>query len=481
MLEQLAKGNIEIVYLIWGWSGPNDEEMFNRLKAFSPDIIIHLNRDIMNHKPPLELRETIFPPPGKQLLRALAQCESEVMTMMTRADYSQYLPLHHRKRVYYEMVRYWNGIIQMIEPDCIYYPVIPHMGGSDYVLYRLARLYQITQCFSVLTSIGNRSLIFDSRETGCESLGKDMSEGKYKDVELNSLDDDLKNEFIKQVNPDQDATPAFMQKKIDRFHQKRILRLHRIGSYFNILRKPPALLSQFRHIGRSELLVNGIRWRLHLARLKREYKSLVHEPLDLSRPYIYFPLQYQPEASTSPMGDVFVDQLIIAKILSYCLPENWQIYVKEHVIAQWGAGAKTQFARPIGYYQQMAELPNVKIVSPESSSYDLISSARAVATCTGTAGWEAVCRGIPALVFGYPWYMDCPGVYRVQDIDSCKENLSSIIKGRNYTQQEIIDFLYTLQQHSIKGDGTEEKNRLALANAIRNKLESLETQAHQVL
>ncbi len=484
MLKQMADRNIEIVYL--GWSGDFDEVIWNQLKILFPNIIIHLYSDITRHRPAPELNRTEFQPPGKQLLRTLGACESEVMTMITRLDYSQYLPLHHRKRLYYEMVRYWDGVIHMIRPDCIAYSFIPHGGGSDYVLYRLAKLYQIRQFFSVFTSIGARSLLFDSRETGCESLRKDLDEGKYKNIPLNSLDDELKNGYIKQVDPSKDATPAFMKKEVPNLRRKCILGLKRIGSYLNLLWNPPTLRAYSRDISRMELIINGVQWRLHLAQLKREYNELAQKPLDLSREYIYMPLQFQPEASTSPMGDVFVDQLIIVKILSYCIPTGWQIYVKEHTDAQWRAGAKTRLVRPRGYYRLIAELPNVRIVSPDLSTYNLISSAKAVATCTGTVGWEAVCRGTPALVFGYPWYMDCPGIFRVQDVDSCKKNLSSIAERRvTIDQQEIIDFLYTLEKNSINGAFyrdklagtmvTAEESRLALSNAIFTKLESLQT------
>ena len=33
----------------------------------------------------------------------------------------------------------------------------------------------------------------------------------------------------------------------------------------------------------------------------------------------------------------------------------------------------------------------------------LIDKCKAVATITGTSGWEALIRGKPVLHFGYPW------------------------------------------------------------------------------
>ena len=43
---------------------------------------------------------------------------------------------------------------------------------------------------------------------------------------------------------------------------------------------------------------------------------------------------------------------------------------------------------------------------------ELIAKSRAVATITGTAGWEALQMGKPVICFGYAWYRSFPGVFR---------------------------------------------------------------------
>ena len=38
-------------------------------------------------------------------------------------------------------------------------------------------------------------------------------------------------------------------------------------------------------------------------------------------------------------------------------------------------------------------------------------------TAGGTAGWEAVVREKPCLLFGSLWYQDCPEVFKIESMD----------------------------------------------------------------
>ena len=50
----------------------------------------------------------------------------------------------------------------------------------------------------------------------------------------------------------------------------------------------------------------------------------------------------------------------------------------------------------------------------------------------------------PVLVFGYPWYRDCHGVFMVKDADSCKEALDAIARGYQVDQQKVINTVWLL-------------------------------------
>src|SRR4030043_207253 len=65
--------------------------------------------------------------------------------------------------------------------------------------------------------------------------------------------------------------------------------------------------------------------KLHKGLLKF-YASQCVKP-NYNKPYIYFPLHYQYEATTCPMGGIYSDQLLAIELLSRA---GIQVYVKEH-------------------------------------------------------------------------------------------------------------------------------------------------------
>ena len=141
------------------------------------------------------------------------------------------------------------------------------------------------------------------------------------------------------------------------------------------------------------------------------------------------PLQRQQERSTSTDGDVFSDQILMIDILSYAIPSDWIIYVKESPL-QWSM-PRSHVGRFKGYTEELVRKGNVCVVPTETSTFDLIRNAQTVATVTGTASWEAVLRGKSSLLFGYKWYKYCDGVFPVHDVESVQKALKKIQKLLN--------------------------------------------------
>ena len=139
----------------------------------------------------------------------------------------------------------------------------------------------------------------------------------------------------------------------------------------------------------------------------RQYRNAVRLQTQTKlagEPYVYFPLHLQPELTTAAQGDVFADQLLAVEALSAWLPKECAIYLKENP-------KQTEKQRGPHFYQRLRALPNVRLLSRQENSAELIQNSLGVATITGTAGWEALFQGKPVLVFGAAWYREFPGVF----------------------------------------------------------------------
>lgn len=129
------------------------------------------------------------------------------------------------------------------------------------------------------------------------------------------------------------------------------------------------------------------------------------QQIDIEQRFIYFPLQLQPEMTTSSLGGKFRDQLLAIEELARMLPSDIKIYVKEN--PKQGA-----YSRGPLFFHRLNRIPNVVFMPSFANTNTLIAHCEGVATITGTVGWEAVRKGKKAIVFGNTWYSSFPGVFR---------------------------------------------------------------------
>ena len=140
----------------------------------------------------------------------------------------------------------------------------------------------------------------------------------------------------------------------------------------------------------------------------------------------------------------------MVEMLARAVPEGWQIYVKDHPV-QFMREMYGEGSRDPAYYEHLAGLPNVTLVPRTTETFLLIDHARAVATPTNTAGWEAVVRGKPVLIFGQPWYRGCPGVFYTPTIKACSEVMNQIEGGYEANESRMDEFLQAIADRGVHG------------------------------
>ncbi len=164
------------------------------------------------------------------------------------------------------------------------------------------------------------------------------------------------------------------------------------------------------------------------------------QAVELDRPFIYFPLQLQPEMTTSSLGGRFRDQILAIEEVANLLPDDHLIYVKENP-------KQTGKMRSPLFLHRLERIDKVRIMSSHADSKTLLSHAIAVANVSGTVGWEAVCAGKPVVCFGAAWWVEAPGVTRFRPGVSLHEILSNTAD-----KEKVEAFAGLLQARSHVGN-----------------------------
>lgn len=422
----------EVVY----WSGDGKE--FESLAHEFPDTIFHDHFGALHGIPARGVNVSVFPPPGASLLTRLLDVESVVLTMMNKRFESKLVS--ERKHLYYHYVQYWNGVLLTLRPDVIIFPCAPHTV-YDYVIYGLAKLLSIRTISFELTLVSARSLVMQDFSMGSDALRLAIAANAGKHFKLHDLPADIREDYERQVDTRVSHTPPYMSAQFARYAglKKFWIKFNSAQANLMVHKDFTVFLKLLTYLPRR-LMQN----------MKTEYAA-VESPPDFTKKFIYAPMSYQPERTSSPQGGIFVDQLLMLEILSASVPPDWFIYVKEHPVQWLHRGPDFFSYRYRGYYREIAHLKNVRVIPLKTDTYTLVDRAAAVATITSTAGWEAILRSKPVIVFGYPWYQHAPGIIPVTDVTSCKEAVRKVVSGFMPSGQEVINYLASFDTASFHG------------------------------
>lgn len=139
-------------------------------------------------------------------------------------------------------------------------------------------------------------------------------------------------------------------------------------------------------------------WRM----LRMEFGRIFNYNPDFESKYIYLPLHLCPDTTDLYFGRDYTHHEGFVTQLSKRLPSEYLLYVKDHTSMIGN--------RSIAFYKNLKSLPNVELIDPRISTFDMIRNCAATLTVAGTAGWEAYLYGKPVIVLGDIFYNFLPNV-----------------------------------------------------------------------
>ncbi|MBU0766653.1 hypothetical protein KKF55_02630 [Patescibacteria group bacterium] len=354
-------------------------------------------------------------PLDEEIVVKMRDSEALFMYMVTRMEYARKISYEERKRRYLLHLRFWNDFIERYSINIFISETLPH-EIPDYIIYELCKLKGILTLFSHTTPIRDTSFVTEDVEESAIQIKERLEELDAQASGDVALSEQLEAYYKEQTQPEgkfkfiyQEKPQNFLSLFVRRILSKPSVFLHWTTFLFSV----PAWIRRIRKLGSA--------WTQY--KLRKFYDSHAVEP-DYSKKYIYFPLQFQPECSTCPMAGAFVDQNVSVHLLSSTAPEGVLIYIKEHP-RQRKQGI---VGRSREFYQELLNMPNVRLVKHSASTFDLREHCQAVATGTGTAGFEALFREKPVIIFGHNFYQYAHSVFQIRTKEDCLNAMEDIFE-----------------------------------------------------
>ena len=314
-----------------------------RAKKEFPNIICHLVFDAYRGVYPDKFYDVKYPL-DKEIIHAFLKHEKVVLKMMDRQDPYQSITYHERKRLYYNQLMYWFFLLKKLSVDVLI-TTSPHFL-SDYIRYAVCKYLKIQTVMFEDTKIPG--LVFPRMNIEDVPMIKIISEDINQTSNSKKKFEFVKN-YIRNVSGEyRDAEPWLLktQKERDKLERNRFKKLYKlicINKWPNYLNKIFSLrkVNRNNYYRRSGYLIEESpmtnyelrrmsgRGKKKMNKMKKIYKNMC-QTVSLDQKYMYFPLHYQPEKSSSPDGDIYVDQWLVINMISCLLPKGWNLYVKEH-------------------------------------------------------------------------------------------------------------------------------------------------------
>ena len=399
-------------------------------------------------------------PVDPKIIESLAFYERIFLPMMHRLNYSN-LSVLKLAEYYYKYLTFWNGVFSFLKPEIIFFHNTPH-EGSNFVAYALAKYYGIQTLMPEKVLFRNKYFIINDMF----NFPKFDKKLFLKNIKKDKVSIGIDLELVKSIQLN--YLKAF-DKKEKPFLHKRVTKL--LGRYFssNNLDLDPIFSLQSRYPNHLISFFLNYRAKLKVSALRQHCKRISSIP-NLNCKFIYFPLHLQPERTTLPMGKIFYSHQVVLDYILSAAPKDWKVYIKEHPRQFTRQEIYAPLVRDKMFYRDLLADSRVSLISETFDSQELIKSAICVATINGTSGWEAIVQGKPVCLFGNPWYVECPEIFRVSkhSIYDLKKYLNAIDIGKIKIDLDEVSYYATWVKKYLCTDGALKISNLTSEEALSN-------------
>ena len=158
---------------------------------------------------------------------------------------------------------------------------------------------------------------------------------------------------------------------------------------------------------------------------KYKTNKLNYYKLEEIKNFVYFPLQFQPEANIDLSAYPFNNQLETARQCAMNLPNDYTLVVKDH--------PDMHGKRSPGYLEKLLRTPNVKLVHYSNSGLECLKKCDFLIASTGTTCWEAALLKKPTIFLGkLGTHLLFPNVKTINNYNEIPNIILKLEKDNNF-------------------------------------------------
>ncbi len=284
------------------------------------------------------------------------------------------------------LYKFLSSVFEQAQPDIVFcYGVA---GAPAVAMAELCRAHSIAFAHLVPMRLGNRFMIDSGELSLFEPVARRFRLACEDQTQLHAERSEAR-QYIASFRQ-KPETPDYQKFSNARLGAQSALRTTArtlVSLARQVVRPPEGNSADHKLHARRSLFQLETVWR------KRLFSRSQFDSIDsIPKQFVYFPLHVDPEASTMVKAPWHTDQISIIEALAKSLPAQLSLVVKEH-LPMLGL-------RPKAFYEQISRMPRVFLLGPEHDGLKLVNKAKLTAVITGTAAWEAMCLGKPALIIG---------------------------------------------------------------------------------
>lgn len=368
--------------------------------------------------------------------------------------------LGFNERLFYQYNDFYkfsqNEILSILEKECKLYESILDDVKPDFLITSETALHQQHLFYEICRKRGIKVLMLNQSKLAYQCI---ISQENHKiDFMPNLSDVQSKNRDFPELLRFLKSTGSSQQLKLykENFGGSKSNKMNAAMEYF-LKSDNSNLQTHFSYYGRKKSKVfldyisKSLKSKKRKAYIDKNLEFEIHE----NEKFVLFTLHQEPERTLLIESPFYTNQFEVIRNIARSLPTGYKLYVKEHFsqeLREW---------REISYYEELLQIPNVRLFHPSSNIEKLVQSSSLVISIAGTICLEAAFYQKPSIILTNLGFSVLPSIQKMESF----EELPKLIRtglDMKINADDLDKYLTILDENSfdfdLKGYEMEETN-----------------------